>query len=497
MKKYIGLFFVMLVAVSCDSLEDTYKDYAGDGPIRYIGKCTDLDVKPGWNRLTVSWTNSPDPIIDKILVTWSKDNDVRECVLDRGVSEYDITGVDDGNYEITVCSVDKDGNTSLKSTIYGRPYTPAHEMVQSFTRVVSNHYFIKNRLVLLFQGWEDNVTEAHLTYTKTDGTPGRLDLDRALVDKLYYLLPDAIDSTKPVELYRSGHIVGCNDEIVFDSATLENVRLFNADFKQEMKRQLGFDEDIPDSWADSVEEIYFDRTIGNLSDLLYLTNLKKVVLGKHRYIRDEMVDDTSKSQSKIYDPALSDFVLATLHELNPDFIVERYNKHYSSLATGSYIREMGQTSVPAYDYINLSGLRFTSDPEDTGGYLSYLENLTDNDIDTSWEPAGTRELTTYNLTVNLGQMRTLHGLKLVQTYFTNINKRSWCPSMLRVFVSDDNETWRIPTYVEEIELGDSTGEINIVPFVSEGISAQYVKIAVTTPHSESIYGISLAELGIY
>ena len=120
MKKYIGLFFVMLVAVSCDSLEDTYKDYAGDGPIRYIGKCTDLEVKPGWNRLTVSWTNSPDPVIDKILVTWSKDNDVRECVLDRGVSEYDITGVDDGNYEITVCSVDKDGNTSLKSTIYGR-----------------------------------------------------------------------------------------------------------------------------------------------------------------------------------------------------------------------------------------------------------------------------------------------------------------------------------------------------------------------------------------
>lgn len=496
MKKYIGIILALLAAVSCDSLEDTYKDYAGDGPIRYIGKCTDLSIRPGWNRLTVNWTNSPDPIIDKIKITWSKDNDLHECLLDRGVSEYDITGVEDGNYEITLCSVDKEGNTSLKSTIYGRPYTPAHEMVQSFTRVVSNHYFIRDRLVILFQGWEDNVTEAHLTYTKSDGSEGYLQLDPQLVNSLYYLLPDAIDPVKPVELHRSGHIVGCDDEIVFDPYTLENVRLFNADFKQEMKRQLGFDEDIPDSWALNVEEISFDRNIGNLSDLLYLTNLRKVILGKHRYIRDEMVDDATRSQSKIYDAALSDFVLSTLHELNPDFVVERYNKHYSALKPASYIREMGQTTLPQYDYIDLTGLKFTSDPEDAAGYLSYLENLTDNDIDTSWEPSGARDLTTYNLTLNLGEERTLHGLKLVQTYFTNINKRSWCPSVLRVFVSYDGETWSIPTYVEEIELGDSTGEINIVPFM-DGVSAQYVKIAVTTPHSESIYGISLAELGLY
>lgn len=497
MKKYIGLLVAILTMVSCESLEDTYKDYAGDGIIRYLGKCTDLSIQPGWNRLIVSWTNSADPVIDKIKVTWSKDGVVKEQLLDRETDEFNIPDLEDGNYEVTVCSVDKEGNTSLASTIYGRPYTASHEMVQSFTQIVSNHYFLKDRLVLLFQGWEDNVIEAHLTYTKADGSDGRLDLDKTLVNRLYYLLPDAIDTSKPVQLYRSGRIPGCNDEIVFDPTELENIKLFNADFKQEMKRQFGFDEDIPDDWASAVEEISFDWTIGSFSDLLNLPNLKKLVLGKHRYIRDNMVDHTEKAQSKVYDAALSDFVLKTLHELNPDFVVERYNKHYPTLTKAGYIEEKGQTTLPDYSYLDLAGLKFTSSPVDADNYKSYLEYLTDNNIATSWEPAGAKELTTYSLTLDLKAEKTLKGLKLVQTYFDNENKRSWCPGIVKIFVSNDAENWENATYLEELEIGNSTGEVNIIPFVEGGKQAQYVKVVVSTPHSESTYNISLAEIGLY
>lgn len=38
MKKYIGLLFAMLVMVSCESLEDTYEDFAGNGPCPVLGK---------------------------------------------------------------------------------------------------------------------------------------------------------------------------------------------------------------------------------------------------------------------------------------------------------------------------------------------------------------------------------------------------------------------------------------------------------------------------
>ena len=56
MKKiYLWLLLPLLIFGGCESLEDTYKDYAGDGPIRYLVKCDDLDVKAGWNRLVVCW----------------------------------------------------------------------------------------------------------------------------------------------------------------------------------------------------------------------------------------------------------------------------------------------------------------------------------------------------------------------------------------------------------------------------------------------------------
>ena len=143
MKKYIGLLFAMLVMVSCESLEDTYEDFAGNGPVRYLGKCTDLTIR-------------------HIRITWSKDAMVKEELVDRETSEYDITDLEDGSYEVTICAVDKNGNTSLESTDYGRPYTENHEMVQAFTRVISRHFFFQDRLILFFLGWEDNVNEAYL-----------------------------------------------------------------------------------------------------------------------------------------------------------------------------------------------------------------------------------------------------------------------------------------------------------------------------------------------
>lgn len=60
---------------SCgDSLDDTYKEYAGDGPIRYTGKCTNISVNPGWECLRAKWTPSKDPAVRNIRITWISEN---------------------------------------------------------------------------------------------------------------------------------------------------------------------------------------------------------------------------------------------------------------------------------------------------------------------------------------------------------------------------------------------------------------------------------------
>lgn len=42
----------MFFIAGCENLEDTYSEYAGDGKIQYVGKCTDVVVSPGGSVYT-------------------------------------------------------------------------------------------------------------------------------------------------------------------------------------------------------------------------------------------------------------------------------------------------------------------------------------------------------------------------------------------------------------------------------------------------------------
>ena len=39
---YILWLLAVLFMASCEDLEDTYDEFAGDGKIRYVGKCSDM-----------------------------------------------------------------------------------------------------------------------------------------------------------------------------------------------------------------------------------------------------------------------------------------------------------------------------------------------------------------------------------------------------------------------------------------------------------------------
>ena len=80
------IYFAWMLAVvfalaGCEDLEDTYSDYAGDGMVRYVGKCKDVTVTPGWERLHVEWKNSLDPGIESIKVVCVAGDIVRDTVL--------------------------------------------------------------------------------------------------------------------------------------------------------------------------------------------------------------------------------------------------------------------------------------------------------------------------------------------------------------------------------------------------------------------------------
>ncbi|HBK30920.1 MAG TPA: hypothetical protein DDZ78_04760, partial [Porphyromonadaceae bacterium] len=76
-------------------------------------------------------------------------------------------------------------------------------------------------------------------------------------------------------------------------------------------------------------------------------------------------------------------------------------------------------------------------------------------------------------------------------------KRAKSPNLLRIFVSEDLRSWENATYLEEIVIGNSSGEVNIIPFVEGGKQARYVQVVVTTPLYVRNYEVTMAEIGLY
>ena len=59
---WILVLLAGLVASCGESLEDTYSDYTGDGPEQYLTKIYDLQGKPRWMSVELTWNLKLDPV---------------------------------------------------------------------------------------------------------------------------------------------------------------------------------------------------------------------------------------------------------------------------------------------------------------------------------------------------------------------------------------------------------------------------------------------------
>lgn len=508
MKKHINnilLAFVFLPFLSgCQDLADTLKDYIGDGEIRYVGKCTDLAVSPGWKHLTVDWTNSVDPIVSHVMVRWESDALSDSVVLNAGTHEYDIKNLDDGSYRVSVVGMDKNGNESEETFTYARPYTENHESVLAFTQVISKHFFIGNRLALAFSDWQTNVISAVLKYTKSDGDTASLNIDSKLVAKSNYLLPDVIDPSKPVTLYRRGFLAGCADTITFAPVVLADAPVFNSDFKEFIRRtygpgseQMTDDGEIRTDWARSVTTLELDGNFTSFNDILYMPNLKKLVLGKHRYLTEEGSKDTQRGRYTVYDAKGSAFALKTLKSLN-GLEVDRYASHYYNFNLNDYYTNMGLSPLPQLSAIPLTTDMLEVSPADAAGYNSNLANLIDGKTNTFWQPAESSEEQTYTIVIDLGQPRTVSGLALVQRTFDSSDQDTEdLPATIQVDVAGEDGVYQSATNVVEIALGRTTGETNIVPFKRGLGKVRFARLRVPGQFVRTFYRVTLAEIELY
>lgn len=489
---------------ACQDIKDTFSDWAGDGEIRYIGMCDNLTVSSGWKRLVVDWTNNVDPVIDKVKVKWTSDNMADSVLLDRGTSEYNIANLDNETYAITVSSLDKEGKSSIESTIYGRPYTSEHEEVMSFTRVVAKHFYLGNNLVLEFSGWQDGLESAFLKYTKKDGTDGELALNQDIASKTLYPIPDQIDPAKPVILYRTGRIGNCKDLITFDPYELKHVKSFTSDFKEFIKTKYGLgstqissEGNINDDWANNVETLEIDDNINSLEDILNMPKLKKLVIGKNTYLTGRGADDAERGQYKLYDSSTSNTAIELMHKVT-GLQVERYNKHFQGLLNASYVKEMGATILPSLEYYDMSKASASVYPEDMEGYKSHPEYLFDGSLSSCWKPLATSSQQTYIITLDLGKEVEASGVCIVQKNFSDTDQdQGIAPSKIGLQYADKSGGFKDATYVTDNYIGTSTGQTIMLPFAGGKKTVRFLKVSIPSQAYFGNFDTTLAEVRLY
>ena len=495
MVKKIYFAWVLLVALvmsGCESLEDTYSDYSGE-LIRYVGKCTDVKVTPGWERLHVEWKNNLDPAIENIKISCKADGIVRDTLLEAGTASCDIKNMEDGSYEVSVYAVDMDGNLSLGEPGYGRPYTYQHEEVRSFSPGVTKYFFVGNNIVLFMDAWTDNIVDFKLNYRDMDGNARELPLTQEVFTGKYYLLEN-VDVREDVFITREGRVQDCPDLIVFEPYELTSDPIFSSDFMGWVKEYYGLDE-IGSDFINNTTTLEFDYDVLSFEDVLYFPALEKIVLGSHRYLFDDEASITKYGDSwnsSVNELEKSVFILKVAQKLR-DLKIERYFQHYFPKGTALNITEMGIPSLPDLNYLDTEGWTIENSEPANDLALYPVKNLLDNHSDTYWTTLTHQVLYTYDLTIDMQVEQSVNGIKIVQSSRAEV--LNFLPGIVQIETSTDGYTWEMFTGMQNNTLGDGLGESTLYR-LSAPKQARYIKVTV----SDKMYGamnVSLGDIAVF
>lgn len=508
----INLFTAAALLVGCsESLEDTYSDFAGDGKIHYVAKCSEVHVSPRWEGLVLEWQNGTDATIDKVKVVWTFEDQKDSTLLPNTTTSFELKNLVNGTYRFDVCTMDADGNKSLPETTYGRPYTREHEVMLAFSRGVVKPYFLKNKLIFFSDQWNENIEEMILKYKDSNGVQKEYVFDKETSYSTLVTIDDvSMNPADTVYVFRKGKLEDCPDIIEFDPVAISRKKNYSAGFVNAIYRRYGYTTDTKEQeekfekFIEEVEELEFDYDIETFEDVLYCPSLKKIVFGKNRYLKS----GRPYTPSKVLGPIEKSVqVLNKAHESDVlNLIVECYcgfDSHYFQFGNWGddalpYMKDMGFSQLPDLDIISADAFeRISCTPIDSYADLDFL---LDDDPNKKWLASSSVEPRTHEIQMVLTEPMEISGVKVSQYLFDNWDKQApyRVPSRITMQTSVDGANWKNVTYLEANTLGYGGGEVTLLPIAEGHRLVQYIKFSVRDMVDPGkVWTVSLGDVVLY
>ena len=492
MKKiYLLVFWAVSSLVGCESLEDTYSDYIGDGPVRYVGKCEGVQVLAGWNRLTVKWKNSLDPNVVNNRVTCTADEFAFDTIVPAAADSCDIFGLADATYNIMVEALDADGKVSLSEPVTGRPYTDAHEAVKSFPRGIMKNFFLSNQVLLMLSEWDESFADFTVKYTDETGTSKCVELTRMEFERKRVLLTD-VDVTEPICVLRKGFLEGCGDTITMAPYELVDEPVLRPDFKAALNERYGMT-DFSKEALDKVTELELDYDLNSLEDVLYFTHLKKLYLGKNRFIDSELFYGWYMLPYEEIDNSLYCLNLA-VEQSELDIV------HYGNLYFWKWDDIDGDNCMTHEDWaswpeelklLDTDNWEVAFSVEHQSGFDA--SRLFDDSPSTFWY-SDSPVRRNVEITIDMQETQIVDGLKINQVGGLG-PEANYPVTSLGVKVSADGNTWEMPTYVNNCTLGATEYETALIRF-KQSYTVRYIRLTATDGSNwqGTVFGVAVGDI---
>lgn len=413
--KYIVLALGTVgMLVSCDSMEDSYKDYLQGGEIVYRAKAKDVVGYSGYNRAKLTWILEYPTQVVKCQLREGDDvlAEIPVQYQDKLELEYILDNLSEKTHTISVYSLDSEGNRSVKSDViidvYGDRYISTLRTGRTVETVLRQMDNPAKALVRLSTNASSKVVATEIYYKSVSGAEKHQRIDAGANE---LILEDvAADS-----YFNLSDIWKPSDTAIDDFPA----SLVKCDAS-----------DIPMELARSFMSIYKTDATTVVANLTSARTDGGVVRSIIRYGGKEITVEPATMQAILTDVP-SDAVISM------ETIVEADGREYVT----AVISVEANTLVTKIAMTNWEVLDFSSQQESgEGAGGGHASHSIDGDLSTYWHTQYSPSKPSYphHLTIDLKEAATIKAVAVARR-----NGNNNFPAKMRLELSSDNTNWGV------------------------------------------------------